>query len=403
MICYFDSDEVNLAHVDEIKNVRPLSQLKNRLSNSDFKFVHSTDYKQGVYVIEVSKHVPHWAGYSTVSSSKNILLEIPDHVLTAVRNKKIRIVIIAIIEGDHYISEHFDGFKHLNYTAQILNLPRNSVVIVSGNLQAGELYQQWCENNFQPKYFEFIEGIEWDGKGSDQQFPSKPLITYSLQMSNVKDFNSLNRAHRQHRTDHLYFLAKNDMLNNIISGGMYFDTEPVTPKYVTDDLYKDVLLNNYPRIADLSKEELLNPKEVHPSLTSNFSTYTNSLLTVVTESHYSEDGLFITEKTMRPIALGHPFIVLGQPYLHKKLSELGFKTDFLNSYDCILDDYDRFTTFHAILLEWKKMPHDRKRTIIEHWYSDIEHNFNLYKMLNFKKIMFDRVIESTRAYFSSDL
>lgn len=401
MLCYFDSDEVNLAHVDEIKNVRPLLQLKNRLSNSDFEFVHSTDYEQGVYVIEVSKHVPHWAGYSTVSSSRNILLEIPNHVITAVRERKLRIVIIAIIEGDHYISEHFDGFKHLNYTAQILNLPRNSVVIVSGNLQAGELYRQWCEDNFQLQYLEFIEGIEWDGKETEWQIPSKPLIAYSLQMANVKDFNSLNRAHRQHRTDHLYFLAKNDMLNNIISGGMYFDTEDVTPKYVTDDLYKDVLLNNYPRIADLSKEDLIVPTTIHPSLTSNFSTYTNSLLTVVTESHYSEDGLFITEKTMRPIALGHPFIVLGQPHLHKKLNELGFKTDFLNSYDSILNDYDRFTAFHTVLLEWKKMPHDRKRTIIEHWYTDIEHNFNLYKILNFKKIMFDCVIESTKKYFSS--
>jgi len=403
MLCYFDSNEVNLSHVDEIKNVRPLAQLKHRLSNSNFEFAHTTEYTQGVYVIEVSKHVPHWCGYSQVPSSRNILLEIPNHVIQAVRDKKLRIVIVAIVEGDSYVSNDFDGFKHLNYTAQILNLPRESVVIVSGNLYASELYQQWCENNFQPKYFEFIGGIEWDGKETGWQTPSKPLITYSLQMSNVKDFNSLNRAHRQHRTDHLYFLAKNDLLNNIISGGMYFDTESVTPKYVTDELYKDVLLNNYPRIVDLSKEELLIPTEVHPSLTSNFSTYTNSLLTVVTESHYAEDGLFITEKTMRPIALGHPFIVLGQPYLHKKLNELGFKTDFLNSYDSILDDHDRFNAFHAILLEWKKMPHDRKTSIIGHWYNNIEHNFNLYKSLNFKKIMFDSVIDSTKKYFSSVL
>lgn len=402
MLCYFDNDEVNLAHVDEIKNVRPLSQLKKRLSNSDFEFVHSTDYEQGIYVIEVSKHVPHWAGYSTVLSSKNILLEIPDHVITAVRDKKLRIVIIAIIEGDHYISEHFDGYKHLNYTAQILNLPKGSILIASGNLDAGSLYTQWCENNLQSPYLEFVEGIEWDGKDASWQIPIKPLIHYSLQMANVRDFNSLNRAHRQHRTDHLYYLAKHDMLDNIISGGAYFDTENLNPEYVTDSLYKDVLLNNYPRIVDLTTEELITPKDVHPSLTSNFSTYTNSLLTVVTESHYAEEGLFITEKTMRPIALGHPFIVLGQPFLHKKLNELGFKTDFMNTYDSILNNYSRFDSFHNTLLEWKKMPYERKTAIIGQWYNDIEHNFNLYKTLNFKKIMFDTVIESTKKYFSSD-
>ena len=403
MLCYFDSDEVNLSHVDEIRGVRPLSQLKDRLSNSNFEFVQSTDYEQGVYVIEVSKHLPHWAGYSTVPSSKNILLEIPDHVIRAVRERKLRIVILAIIEGDHYISEHFNGYKHLTHTAQLLDLPTDSILIVSGNLKAGELYRQWCEDNHQLRCIEFVEGIEWDGKNTGWQIPTKPLINYSLQMANVKDFNSLNRAHRQHRSDHLYFLAKHNLLGNIISGGAYFNEDNLQPVYVTDSLYKDVLLNNYPRTVDLTVEDLKVPKETHPSLSSNFSTYTNSLLTVVTESHYEEAGLFITEKTMRPLALGHPFIVLGQPYLHKKLNELGFKTDFMNPYDSILNNYSRFDVFHNTLLEWKKMPYERKTAIIGQWYNDIEHNFDLYKTLNFKKIMFDTVIDSTKRYFSSGL
>ena len=404
MLCYFDSDEVNLSHVEEIKGVRPLSQLKARLSNSNFEFVHSKKYKQGVYVIEVSKHVPHWAGYSTVPSSKNILLEIPDHVIRAVRERKLRIVIIAIIEGDDYISEHFNGYQHLNYTAQILNLPKGSVVVASGNLSASELYTQWCENNFQPKYIEFVEGIEWDGKDTGWQIPDRPMINYSVQLSGVKSFNSLNRAHRQHRTDHLFYLAKNNLLDDsVVSGGAYFDQNELCPKFVTDGLYKDVLLTNYPKTVDLSTDELKFPKETHPSLTSNFSTYTRSLLTVVTESHYEDAGLFITEKTFRPIALGHPFIVLGQPNLHKKLSEFGFKTDFLNTYDHVLNDQERFNVFHNTLVEWKKMPYENKIAIIGQWYENIEYNFYLYKQINFKKIMFDFIIDSTKKYFSSDL
>lgn len=398
MLCYFDSDEVNLSYVDEIRGVRPLSQLKSRLSNSDFEFVHSTNYQQGVYVIEVSKHAPHWCGYSNVPSSRNILLEIPTYVIQAVKEKKLRIVIIAIIEGDGYISEHFDGFKHLNYTAQILNLPAGSVLIVSGNLKAADLYRQWCETNFQPKYIEFIEGIEWDGKDTGWQIPTKPLITYSLQMANVKSFNSLNRAHRPHRTNHLYFLAKNNLLNDsIVSGGTFFTEENIPLEY------KDILLKHYPRTVDLTIDELKEPKYIHPSLTSNFSTYTNSLLTVVTESHYEQEGLFITEKTLRPIALGHPFVILGQPHIHAKLNELGFKTDFLNSYDSIVNDQERFDKFHSTLLEWKKMPYNSKIAMIGHWHNDIVHNFNLYSKLNFKKVMFDAVIESTKKYFLSAL
>lgn len=403
MLCYFDSDEVNLSHIDEIRGVRPLSHLKARLSNSNFEFVQSTDYEQGLYIIEVSKHAPHWAGYSTVSQSRNVLLEIPGCVIVAVRQRKLRIVIIDIIEGDSYISEHFNGYKHLNYTAQILNLPAESIVIVSGNLGIANEYRQWCEDTFQPLIIEFVEGIEWTGQDTSWQLPTKPLIHYSLAMANVKSFNSLNRAHRQHRSDHLYFLAKNNLLEDaVVSGGIYFTDDNITPKYVTDELYKDVLLNYYPRTVDLSIEEIKEPKAVHPSLTSNFSTYTNSLLTVVTESHYEQTGLFITEKTFRPIALGHPFIVLGQPLLHEKLKDLGFKTDFLNTYDTILNNSDRFTDFHNTLLEWKKMPYERKTAIIGQWLPDIEHNFNLYKSLNFKKTMFDTVIQSSKEYFSSN-
>lgn len=401
MRCYFDGDEVNLSHIDEIRGVRPLSQLKSRLSNSNFEFVHSTDYEQGLYIIEVSKHSPHWAGYSSVPQSKNILLEIPDHVITAVRQRKLRIVIIDIIEGDSYISTDFNGYKHLNYTAQILNLPLRSILIVSGNLNIKTEYRQWCENTLQPLLIEFIEGIEWSGHDTGWQTPTKPLIHYSLAMANVKSFNSLNRAHRQHRSDHLYFLAKNNLLEDgIVSGGSYFTDNNITSKYVTDDLYKDVLQQHYPRTVDLSIEDLKEPKQVHPSLTSNFSTYTNSLLTVVTESHYEQTGLFITEKTFRPIALGHPFIVLGQSFLLAKLNELGFKTKFLDSgYDTIIDNQSRFDAVHSQLLEWKKMPYNNKIITIGQWLADIEHNFNLYKSLNFKKIMFDAVIQSSKAYF----
>jgi hypothetical protein len=401
MICYFDSDDkVNLSHIPELHGVRPLSQLKDRLLNSNFEFDHSTNYKQGVYVIEVSKHAPHWCGYSDVSSSRNILLEIPAHTINAVREKILRIVIIATIEGDDYISKHFNGYQQLTNTAQILNLPKGSIIIASGNLNANNLYRQWCKKNFQPIYLEFVEGIEWSGHDTSWQIPITPLINQSLHAPNVKDFNSLNRAHRQHRTDHLYFLAKHNLMDNIISGGTYFDQEELVSKYVTDRLYKDILLNFYPRTVDLSVAELKTCNSVHPSLTSNFSTYTNSLLTVVTESHYAETGLFITEKTMRPIALGHPFMVLGQPHLHKKLNELGFKTDFINPYDSIDDHQTRFDVFHKTLIHWKNMPYDSKVALIEQWYENIEYNFYLYKQINFKKLMFDSIIESTKKYFS---
>ena len=54
---------------------------------------------------------------------------------------------------------------------------------------------------------------------------------------------------------------------------------------------------------------------------------------------------FITEKTYRPIAVGHPFIVAGNNNLLKQLHALGFETFqtyFTEAYDSILEDHKRF-------------------------------------------------------------
>lgn len=395
MLCYFDSDTVNLSHIEEIRNVRPLDRLQSRLSNSNFTFIQSKIYvEQGLYIVEVSKHVPHWCGKSAVPTSINILQEIPKHVLESVLSRTLRIVIISIVEGDSFVHPDYDGFMSLHADMINLGLPKNSVLIVSGNLNADSEYDAWCTlHNFAPM-MEFSTGIEWDGKDNNWNFLTSPIIHDSIKHAD-KSFNSLNRAHRAHRTDHLFYLAKKNLLGDgLVSGGHWFSES------ILKEEQRDLLLEHYPRTVDLSTDDLKIPKDIHPSLTANILIYQQSLLSVVTESHFSEPGLFITEKTFRPIALGHPFIVLGQPFLLKKMNDFGFKTNFLDtSYDSIIDDQTRFDMFHEQLLQWKKMPYNKKLITIGHWMDDIEHNFKLYKSLNFKKIMFDTVIQSSKAYF----
>lgn len=396
MLCYFDNDLVNLSHIEEIRSVRPLDKLKHKLSNSNFRFVHSTVYEEsGLYVIEVSKHAPHWCGKSPVPSSINILQEIPDHVIKAVKARLLRIVIISIIEGDNYVGKNYNGFLSLHADVINLDLPVNSVLIISGNLNVDKQYAYWCATHKFTPIIEFIGGIEWDGKDANWQIPDEPIIYTTLKNSSAKSFNSLNRSHRDHRTDHLYYLAVNNLLDDaLVSGGIWFTETNIKSEY------KEVLLSYYPKIIDLGIDELKTPKEIHPSLTSNFSIYINSFLTIATESHYDQDGgIFITEKTFRPIALGHPFMILGQPLLLAKLYSMGFRSSFFDEYDSIINNSERFERFHSHLLEWKKMPYENKTAIIGQYIDNIQHNFNLYQTINFKKIMFDQVIESSKKYF----
>ena len=395
MLCYFDSDtEVNLSHITDIKQVRSLAELKNRMSESNFEFTQSTEYtQQGLYVVEVSKIPSHWCA-KTFLKSFNLLLNIPSRVIRAAKSKKIRILILSTVEGDNFTSKYFDGFEHLHNTVQLLGLPKHSVLIVSGNLNAGQQYTEWCIKNSKEEYIEFQEGIEWDGKESHPPSTTVKIKDHCL------PFNSLNRAHRNHRTEHLYFLAENK-LTGLVSGGAWFSTHPIdTPIYQTVEYnhYKSVLTANYPKTVDV--QDLVNQV---PNLINNLEIYERSQLTVVTESHFNQTGgLFITEKTFRPLLVGHPFMILGQKDTLKKLRSWGFQTDFAGidqSYDLVADDSERFLHFHQSLTNWYNTPLEEKKSMLQKWKSTINHNFNYYKMINFKKSMFDCAIESSKMYF----
>ena len=395
MLCYFDSDtDVNLSHIADIKQVRPLVELKKRLSESNFEFAQSTEYsQQGLYIIEVSKIPELWCA-KTFPKSFNLLLNIPSRVVKAVKLKKLRIVILSVIEGDNFTSNIYDGFEHLHNTVRLLGLPKQSVLIVSGNLNAGQQYAEWCKQHFKEEYIEFQEGIEWDGKMSHPPSTAVKIKDYSL------PFNSLNRAHRNHRTEHLYFLAENK-LQGLVSGGAWFDTHSIdTPIYQTVEYnhYKTVLTNNYPKTVDV--QDLVNQV---PNLINNLEIYENSQLTVVTESHFNQTGgLFITEKTFRPLLVGHPFMILGQKGTLEKLRSWGFITDFDGldqSYDSVEDDRERFLQFHLALRNWCMQDSEIRRTAIYKWDNIIQHNFQNYKKSNFKKTMFDNVILTTEQYF----
>ena len=95
-------------------------------------------------------------------------------------------------------------------------------------------------------------------------------------------------------------------------------------------------------------------------------------------------------------------MILGQTGTLKKLRSWGFATDLDGidqSYDDVADDSDRFLQFHQSLRTWCLKDLEIRRTAIYKWDNIIQHNFQNYKKLNFKKTMFDNVILSTEQYF----
>lgn len=92
------------------------------------------------------------------------------------------------------------------------------------------------------------------------------------------------------------------------------------------------------------------------NLTSDLEYYENSYFSLVTETiffkktgqynhhYYTNDRVFLTEKTFKPILAKHPFIIVSSARYLWELKQLGYKTfhPYINeTYDTIEDDHDR--------------------------------------------------------------
>lgn len=98
----------------------------------------------------------------------------------------------------------------------------------------------------------------------------------------------------------------------------------------------------------LDTEELLENKATLLRSTDQY--YQNTYFSLVTETNFyisiqgEEPGRFFSEKTFKPIAERHPFILVNPPYSLSKLRDLGYQTfnPFINEdYDMELDDDKR--------------------------------------------------------------
>lgn len=401
---YFDSNsELNLCNISEIKEIRPLKQLKEFFEVNNAEFAYTTEYQTpGIYLIEVSKLSHQWSGGPFLNSF-NTIEHIPAHVIAAAKQKKIRIVILSVVEGNAYVKEYWDGFRALTDSIKLKELPQFSVLVVSANVKADAEYKDWCESNNEVPYIEFIAGSE-----GPYSLPKKDNRTANMVARDNEAayaYSSLNRAHRPHRTEHLFVLANKGLLSKgLVSGGTFFNMHGYgEAKYIDVDsnIWNKILSENYPKSIDVNSLELISN---NPANTINTDIYNNSLLSVVTETFFEEPGLFITEKTFKPITVGSPQISLSQPYLIEYMKfkfDINLKFPMLDQeYDRITDPVKRFRKFHLALATWCNWPIKIKQKCSIMWDEQLLKNRDIIYNTNFKKIITDDIIKSTQNYFS---
>jgi hypothetical protein len=156
-------------------------------------------------------------------------------------------------------------------------------------------------------------------------------------------FLCLNGKDREHRIDLYNKLNEKNLIKNSLFS---MTRSKFLPMINLPNDYQDYFNNDNFSVEYGSKkvkrhewiEGLLNPK-----------LYVDTYFSVITETHcYETIYPFITEKTCKPLLMGHPFLILSTPNFYKHLKNLGYIT-FENlideGFDEILDNKKRIEYF----------------------------------------------------------
>jgi len=356
----------------------------------------------GCYFIDVNGDPIWWSGTATGDNVPvtHVISNLPNNLINLIKLKKIRIIIAADKEGGSMNFENRDAFRSTTDAMIQLGLPKNSILIIQGNSAIQEDYDLWLKESNLPKMFE----VQFSSHFTELFFnkynlPLEPL--YNISIKNAKfDFNSLNRVYRSHRGAHCYYLVKHNLLNNgIVSCNQISLTDDTGAALAEIDRadFTEILQSNFPKFIDGNWSNI-NAAEHH-----NPDVYKNSLISFITETKFNENVAFPTEKIYKPIAFGHPLILLASAGTLRAIEKLGFRIDWCGidpSYNDIVDHKKRFVETHKILKWWVSLSREEKVDKILKSKDAIEHNFRLIREKSFYNESLNQAIENSRSYFN---
>jgi hypothetical protein len=230
------------------------------------------------------------------------------------------------------------------------------ITIVSSELNMGEFRSRWIRRfEYDIKIDRLIMGF--DGPPYVNGEPGIKLPeTITLESKHYdKKFLCFNRRWRGNRTVLVSLLHALDLLKHghvslgksgddrdwlsASSRGKYFmDNNPEAISLL--DSVQEELVTSFPDLY-LDSEDLLTNKAVLDASTNYL--YNETYFSVVTETLFfrkerpDEYGRFLSEKTFKPVAMKHPFIIVSTPNFLEKFKEIGYKSfsPWIN------EDYDK--------------------------------------------------------------
>ena len=189
------------------------------------------------------------------------------------------------------------------------------------------------------------------------------------QTSHKKEFLIYNRAWSGTREYRLKFIELL-ILNNLADHCMTWFS-PIDDQHYTMHTFKNPDLH----ITNYSLENYFSPSQIDSTASADYCAvdYQQTSIEVVLETLFDDARLHLTEKTLRPIACGHPFILLATHRSLEYLRSYGFETFspwIDETYDTIEDPAQRLK---AVVQEMQRIANlsEDKKTVLYAGLKDI--------------------------------
>lgn len=285
---------------------------------------------------------------------------LPPSVFRAVYHGQIR-VLFYYHEGDNPARIK----QRLDFLAQQVRLPENCYRMISANSAAADVPGFVYFNDFELWYYQ-------------RNFEQAALPVHD--QPREREFTVLNRLHKSWRATAMADLQRHGVLDN--SYWSYCETgtvgtdNPIEIDSIAGlrDAAADFLAG-----APYASDELDQHQRNNHSVTET-KYHVNSYCNIVMETHFDADqsgGVFLTEKTFKPIKHGQLFFIAGPAGSLQALRDLGYRT-----FDSVLDTtYDRITDNTQRwqrLCEAIRQAQHRLADRFDAARADIEHNQRLF-------------------------
>lgn len=332
---------------------------------------------------------------------------VPWHLIRLVRNKNGYILIEHGAEA--FMSEHQINSMH-GYFQGIHGIPLSKVIYMTGAVNAREVYNEYCERNGIPDdennrltvipyassayiFGKHLSGPDDEPVYDENHIPEKLFLMWNrrfrqhrietvLHLESLglidRSYISFNKAHIERPTDTFLSYATNmEVVRTYRHCGI---TEETINKF---DSRLPLVLDDEHEITQMCEDT---GHKTRPY-------YQNSLVSIVTETNFSELEVALTEKSFKPFKEKHPFILVAGPGALDFLKSLGFKT-FDEFWPEIYDHghvppSERIIRIREVLERIASWDHNQILDFKRRVKPIVEHNFQVLKSLSITDVLKD--------------